>query len=235
MITLIQFPRGLGLPNPSPFCMKVETYLRMAGLQYEIRATPDPRQAPKGKLPVLEEDGRQIPDSAFILRHLQSAHPHPMEDGVRDADRAVAHAFARMLEERFYWAVVYSRWLDDATWPQLRTRFFRSLPPVLRQLLPPVVRRQVRRDLRGQGLGRHSQAEIYGLAEDDLRAVSVFLDNKPFFLGEAPTSTDAIVYSFLATAIHATLDTPLRRAGRAFPNLVAYCDRMRERYFSDLE
>ena len=38
MITLYQFPSRGNLPNPSPFCMKLETYLRMAGLIYETRA-----------------------------------------------------------------------------------------------------------------------------------------------------------------------------------------------------
>ena len=36
MIKLYQFKPAWGLPNPSPFCMKVETYLRMAGLSYEV-------------------------------------------------------------------------------------------------------------------------------------------------------------------------------------------------------
>ena len=36
MIKLYQFNPAWGLPNPSPFCMKVETYLRMVGLPYEV-------------------------------------------------------------------------------------------------------------------------------------------------------------------------------------------------------
>ena len=36
MIKLYQFKPAWGLPNPSPFCMKVETYLRMAGLSYGV-------------------------------------------------------------------------------------------------------------------------------------------------------------------------------------------------------
>ena len=32
MIKLFQFPPAFGLPNASPFCMKLETWLRMAGL-----------------------------------------------------------------------------------------------------------------------------------------------------------------------------------------------------------
>jgi len=30
MIKLYQFPTAWGLPNPSPFCMKLEVYMRLA-------------------------------------------------------------------------------------------------------------------------------------------------------------------------------------------------------------
>ena len=50
MITLHQFARVWDIPNLSPFCSKVETYLRMAGIPYEV-ADAIPPTAPKGKLP----------------------------------------------------------------------------------------------------------------------------------------------------------------------------------------
>lgn len=36
MIKLYQFEPAFGLANASPFCMKLETYLRMADLPFEI-------------------------------------------------------------------------------------------------------------------------------------------------------------------------------------------------------
>ena len=35
-VVLHQFPRGKITPSASPFCLKLETYLRMAGIQYEV-------------------------------------------------------------------------------------------------------------------------------------------------------------------------------------------------------
>ena len=42
---LFQPKRAFGLPNPSAFCVKLETYLRMAEIDYEL-ALGDPREAP---------------------------------------------------------------------------------------------------------------------------------------------------------------------------------------------
>ncbi len=47
MIKLFQFAPAFGLPNASPFCMKLETYLRMAGLPFQLvnRATYSRRRS----------------------------------------------------------------------------------------------------------------------------------------------------------------------------------------------
>lgn len=63
MITLCQFHRAWGLPNASPFCMKIETYLRMTKLPYETKFIDNPQQAPKGKLPYIQIDGINYPDT----------------------------------------------------------------------------------------------------------------------------------------------------------------------------
>ena len=39
-IKLFQFPRMFGIPNLSPFCCKLETWLRIAQIPYEVVDTP---------------------------------------------------------------------------------------------------------------------------------------------------------------------------------------------------
>jgi len=56
MIKLYQFEPAFGLPNASPFCMKLETYLRMAGLAFEIVPRASLFKAPKDKMPYIEDD-----------------------------------------------------------------------------------------------------------------------------------------------------------------------------------
>ena len=89
-----------------------------------------------------------------------------------------------MLEERFYWALVYFRWIDPGGWKVMREHWFGTLPPGAKQVLPELVRRRVKNQLMAHGFGRHSEAEMMALARDDLASVSAVLADKAFFFGE---------------------------------------------------
>ena len=231
MIKLIQFPPAFGVPNPSPFCMKVEILLKMAGLPYTSEQVRDPRRGPKGKLPAIEDGGELIGDSELIRGHLERKYGVDFDKGLDQRERAVAHAFARMLEERTYWTVVYSRWIDGRNWPKVRAVFFGGLPPVMRSLVPRLIQRQVRQQLHRQGVGRHAPREIYAMGVADLNVVATQLGDKPFFMGAAPTGVDAVVYAFLENIIVPPLDSPMKTMALGHANLVAYAQRMRELYF----
>jgi hypothetical protein len=58
MITLYQFAPTWGIPNAGQFNAKLETYLRMCKIPYEIAETL-PLKAPKGKLPFIEPKGSE--------------------------------------------------------------------------------------------------------------------------------------------------------------------------------
>ncbi len=232
MITLHQFPPIWGLPNASPFCMKVETYLRMTGLPYQFARGADIRKAPKGKFPVIEDNGRIVPDSGFILEYLQATHGDPLDGGLTPAERAVALALRRLMEENLYWSVLYSRWGVDDHWRVTRAAYFGFLPAVVRPLITGMIRRQALKALRGHGMGRHSREEIYHIGKTDIGALADFLADKPFFMGEQPTSLDATAYAFLANILGQPIADPLQAHARTFANLGRYCERMQARYYA---
>jgi hypothetical protein len=148
MIKLYQFPAAWGLPNPSPYCMKLEVYMRLAEIPYEIVTWQDPRKAPKGKLPMIEHDGHRLPDSEFALHFLAERATVDLDGHLSPAERATGYAVQKMLDEGFYWTGVYSRWVDDRVWPTIKKQFFGHMPPVLRDILPAMIRRKVKRDRR---------------------------------------------------------------------------------------
>ena len=49
-----------------------------------------------------------IPDSSFILEHLEKAYRADLDAGLSAEKKATAHAFAKLLEERFYFTALYS-------------------------------------------------------------------------------------------------------------------------------
>ncbi len=56
------------IPTPSPFVLKVETYLRMAKISYEIDKSDI--WGPNGKTPWMSINGINISDSQFIIEFL---------------------------------------------------------------------------------------------------------------------------------------------------------------------
>ena len=231
MIKLYQFRPIWGLPNPSPFCLKLETYLRMANIPYELASHADVRKAPKKKLPYIEHEGRVIADSHFIIAYLEKTFNQPVDGHLNVQQRARALAIRHLIEDSLYWAGVYSRWIDSDHWKSVKKAYFGFLPPIIRIVIPEFVRRRVASDIYSQGLGRHSQDEIYQIAKEDVSALSVLLGEQDYFMGNQVCSVDASAYGMLANLIWVPVDSPLKAHAQQLDNLVAYCERMKSAYY----
>lgn len=234
MIKLFQFNRHWGMPNVSPFGMKLETYLRMAKLPYECVFTNDPRRAPKGKLPYIDDDGKVIADTGLIIHYLKNKFGDTVDAHLTAEQRAIALAFQRLCEEHLYWVIYYNRWVDPNGWHVLSALIFRGMPRWKVSLISRIMKRKTRDQLYQQGMGRHTAQEVYQLGLEDLRALSVQLEKGPYFFGAEPCSIDACVFSFLSSIWYPPIASPLKEAMQQMPHLVAYCDGMKQRYFSDL-
>jgi len=233
MIKLYQFAPLERLSSASPFCAKIETYLRMTGLEFETHNGGDPRKSPKGKLPFIKDGETVVADSATIIDYLKDRYGDPLDKDLSAADQATALAFRRLMEEHLYYCIVQIRWIRDANWAQAKKRFFSKLPIPLRWFVPGLVQKQLRRDLHGQGIGRHTDAEINAMAAEDMRAISAQLGDNPYLLGANPTSLDATGYAFITSILRAPFDLPIQTEVDELTNLAAYCERLDKQYFAD--
>lgn len=221
---------GFGLPDTSPFVLKTEVQLQMAGLAYE-RVSAIPPQAPKGKLPYIDDHGVVVTDSTFIRAHIEHTRGLDLDAGLDTVQRAQAWAIERMLEDHLYFAMVWFRWLEPDNFAKGPAHFADAAPQDQREQLRRELQARKQADLHAQGLGRHSPDEIAALGKRSIDALAVLLGDKPWLMGDAPSAVDATAFGMLACVLTPFFDTPLRRAAEAHSNLVAYVDRMMTRYY----
>jgi glutathione S-transferase len=234
VITLYTFGSGFGLPDPSPFVMKAETLLKIAGLPYRVDSKGFSK-APKGKLPYIEDDGERIADSTFIRWHLEKKYRIDFDRGLSEEERAIAWVFEKTAEDNLYWALLDLRWTDDANFDKGPRNFFRTVPAPIRPLIVAMVRGKVRKALHAHGMGRHKPAEIVALATRSIDAVAAYLGQKPFFMGAEPIGIDASMFSFVAGALCPAFESPIRAAAERHDNLKRYVGRMAGRFYPDFQ
>ncbi len=226
-----QIPGAWGLASVSPFCLKLETYLKMADIPYESVVDAAPFNGPKKKLPWIEHRGNKMGDSGFIIEYLNSEFNCDLDISLTPTQKALAHSLRRLLEENLYWVIVYERWMVESNWRKYRDIVLGGIPQPLRVILAPVIRRNVKRQLMGHGLGKHSLQEVRAIGIKDMIALADVLEEKPFFMGETPTEIDAIAYSLLANILSVPIESPVKNAGLSHTNLVDFVARMASMYF----
>jgi glutathione S-transferase len=190
MITLYTFGPMFGLPDPSPFVLKAMLLLKMAGLDY-VEDCNGFRNAPKGKLPFIDDDGQKVPDSTFIRLHIEKKYGFDYDAGLTPEQKAIGWMIEKTVEDHLYFLGAAERWMDDDNFAKGPARFFEAAPPPLRPLLRYMIRGKVRKVLHGQGLYRHSAEERRELARRGLSAASTLLGDKPFAFGDEPHGADA--------------------------------------------
>lgn len=235
MITLYQFPPVWDLPNASPFCMKVENYLRMSGLDYDVKYVRDPRKAPKGKLPFIKIDGQVIADSGIIVDHLRQKTQDLLDKHLTVEQKALGLLIENTFAEHLYWLLVYMRWQDDRGWKQIQKVYFSHLKGLKKYIIPGFVRKHTLNQLFSQGLGRHTREEVIAMGYKTLDALAVILGDKKYFMGDEPTSVDATAFAFLANFLYSPLDDPLKTRVQQQANLMAYCAHMRRLFYPEIK
>jgi len=232
-IKLFQFPRQFAIPNLSPFCCKLETWLRITGISYDVVDTPDPRKAPKKKLPFIEDSGMRIADTSLIIDHLMKTRGVDPDAHLNTSERAIALLVQRTLEEHYAFVTVYTHFVRADGWKHTHTSF-ESVPAIVRPLAASMVRGHMKKILWMQGILRHSDEDIIEAALRDWRAILTVMSDGPFFFGDKPATLDAVMFGALATTVLTPIQSTVRNFLRSEPGIVSYAERMRTQFFPEL-
>ena len=229
MITLHQFPASKAFPNLSPFCVKLETYLKLAKIPYQIKYTMDPRSAPKQKMPyITDENGKKIGDSTLIIELLKTKHGDILDAHLSSEQRAISVAFQRLLEDNLVQIMMYFRWTDTVGWDYYSKILFAGLPAFPALFVPKLIRKQVKKGLWIRGVSRHETQEILGIATTDFKSLSDYLGSNEYFFNGKVSSLDIISFSVMGNILSDEGVTEVGKLARKYQNLVAHVERMRK-------
>ena len=232
MIKLYSFGSNFGVADASPFVLKVDAYMRMAGIQFKnIASLENLRKAPKGKLPFIDDSGEIIADSQAIIAHFKQKSEQDLDKGLSDEQKAVCYLVTKSLDENFYFVLLYYRWFIDDNWIITKEAFFADLPFPLKYFVPGLIRKQVVKALKGQGISRHTNEEIQQILRSSLQSLSDLLGSRNYFFSDKPSSLDATAFAFLAQFILVDLDDQYNQIAREYETLVAYCDRINAEFY----
>lgn len=232
MITLYGFGQQFGLMDPSPFVLKVDAYLRMADIPYQVHSkVSNLTKAPKAKLPFITDGDEVIADSSFIIEHLKQHYGDVLDISLTPKQQAIAYLVGKSLDENLYWCLVYSRWVNEQTWPKMKAASFGFFNFPLKQIVPVIARRRVMSALKQQGLGRHNEAEVKHIFVNSLNSLADLLADQDYLLSDQPCSLDATAFAMLAEFILADLKSEFNDIAKTYPSLVRYCERIYQTYY----
>lgn len=230
-IVVYTFGPAWGFPaiTPSPFGLKLVTWLRIHDVPHEIRIENNPGKGPKKKCPWADVDGQVIGDSEAVMEAVR-ARRGIAADELSPQQEAIATTTRLMLEEHYHQVWEHELFIHEGGWRRGQ-EFFDQLPPGVRVLVRTIARSQLRKQLYARGVGRHEHERIVAMGKSDLDAIDGLLGDSAFFFGDSPTDIDATVFAFMAVTQWTPVESPVWDHYRALPRLKAYCDRMLARYF----
>lgn len=239
-VILHMFERARHCPSPSPFPIKLETFLRMAEIKYEADFSK-PMSA-KGKSPWISLNGEDVADSQLAIEHLQRHFGEKAELSrhLSAKEKAEARAMRAVLEDHFYFCAVMDKWVFGKRSDILNNMAPLPGPSFLHNFFLGRVAGNLKKQCEGQGIGRHSPEQIRAMAKEDLKTVSDYLgEEKPFMMGDRPTEIDCVVFGFLTGILYTVTeddeaDLP-KYVETECANLKAHHDRIKEKYYSDWE
>lgn len=242
MVYLFQFTRSPQIPSISPFCLKLESWLKLHGIKYQNVDHKCKHRSKKGLLPFIELNGEEIADSNIVIETLAKKFEKEMPAELSQDQKNVQHAMIAMVENHFHWTTVYWRSKDvdnilKGYKLNLQTAIGSKAPAsILNFYFKYTFCRKGLKKVRANGMGVHTAEEIETFGKKDLLTLSEMLGEKEFFFGDEPAMLDLVVFSHVAqlVMVDKEFSCPLRDYLEAdCKNLVGLVNRMKDRCWAD--
>ncbi|XP_043190776.1 failed axon connections homolog [Amphibalanus amphitrite] len=228
VVVLHQFERGTNMPNLSPFALKLETFLRMANIQYVVD-TEEP-QGVRGKCPWITINGEELSDSELIMDYLTKHFNNPIPEQLTPAQHGVGRAVQVMLDEHTTLAVGRKRRILEQMGNSIDCflKVYRS-ECVFKKLFVSLIKKK----LYVRGMSEYREEEALFFLYRELRALEDVMGDRPFLLADAPSTYDAAVFAQLTQVLLGCAPEVERYVRENHAVLVGYHKRMKAKYWPD--
>jgi len=242
VVYLYQYMRTPQIPSISPFCLKVESWLKLHGIKYENVDHKIKLRSKRGMLPFIELNGEEIADSNTIIETLSKKFEKSMPAELTAEQKQVQHAMISMVENHFNWTMVQWRSRDIDSMVKgykmdLAAAIGSKLPAsLLNFYFKHTFLRKGLKKVKAQGFGASSNEEMEQMGKDDMKVCSDMLGDKEFMFGDEPSLLDLTVYSHMAPVLFIDKEFPcvLRDYMESdCQNLVGLVNRMKDRCWGD--
>merc|ERR1712165_366136 len=239
MVYLFQYTRSPVIPSISPFCLKLESWLKLHGIKYQNVDHKCKFRSRKGMLPFIEINGDEVADSNMIIETLSKKFEKEMPAELSQDQKNVQHAMIAMVENHLHWTIVHWRSKDvDNTLKgyklDIQTAIGSKAPAsLLNFYFKYTFCRKGLKRVRSNGMGVHTAEEIENFGKKDLQTLSEMLGDKEFFFGDEPAMLDLVVFSHVAqlAMVDKEYACPLRDYLMDTPckNLIGLVNRMKDK------
>lgn len=234
MLKLYQFPRRSNSISHSPYCAKLETYLKIAQIPYENIATLDFSKNPKKQMPFIELNGKIIADSSFIIENLITEYGDKVDYWLNDEQKAISVALQRLLENHLFPILMYFRWVYPDGWRQFKEVLFAKAPFIVKLLIANKISKKIARRLANdQAIRNFTVEEMLRRAKVDLDALSNCLGDKSYLFGDKISSIDAILFGVYGGIALININTPLSGLAGGYANLKRHSELILKSYYSN--
>ncbi len=195
----------------------------------------DQPMSSKNKSPWITINGEDIADSQLAMEYLAKKFDLETEQGLSDKDKAISRSMRFMLEQDLYWTLVCDRWIYNKgrQCPDIFAPMTGS--KTVDRFIFGMFSGMVKKQAIAQGMGRHARPEVEKMGTEDLNALSTFLGNKKYMMGDQPTELDCTMFGFMCMFLFCTPKDNIyvQKIERDLTNLCQYTDRMIQMYWPD--
>jgi glutathione S-transferase len=198
MLTLHQF-------EISPFCDKIRRVLNVKRVPYQTREVGllesqmgYRKLNPIGKVPtIVDDDGTVVADSTDIAYYLEERHPTPPLVPRDARERALMHVLEDWADESLYFYEVRLRFGIAHNRARTLAKLVQQESTVVKMLAPVLAPLAIGQQLKAQGIGRRSDAQVLADLGRHLDALAALLAGRDYLVGSVLTLADIAVFAQL--------------------------------------